>query len=113
MQFEDIYNALFNRAALKSNQSTQCQPLSATNYLYELDKITKDIITLITESQKTGAPIKVKDSSEEFQPSNGSTVPLGKLSHLRRQFITYIKSHPVDDVKTIPTLFIHYLNSHC
>jgi len=32
------------------------QPLSSTNFLYELDRITKDILGVIMESQKTSVP---------------------------------------------------------
>ena len=39
-----IDEALFNRKAPKPNQSTQLQPLSSNNYLYELDNRTQVII---------------------------------------------------------------------
>eukprot|EP00064_Thunnus_orientalis_P008145 superscaffoldBa00000952_g8168 len=44
LPFEDISDALFKRKAPPPNQSTQSQPLSSTNFLYELDKITQDVL---------------------------------------------------------------------
>merc|ERR1719309_221885 len=96
-QADDIYNALYKTKPLKSNQSTQCQPLSSTNFLYELDKVSKDVVSGIMAAQKMGEAYHA--AGESFSCSGHVT--LGKLSHLRRQFIVYTKLHPVDDVKEI------------
>ena len=39
--FEEIYDALYVRKAPPPNQSTQTQPIAATNFLFELDKVTQ------------------------------------------------------------------------
>ena len=39
--YEDIYSALFLTRPPPPNQSTQTQPLSPTNFLYELDRSTQ------------------------------------------------------------------------
>ncbi|KAI3371320.1 hypothetical protein L3Q82_023935 [Scortum barcoo] len=44
MPYEAISDALFKRKAPPPNQSTQSQPLSSANFLYELDKITQDVL---------------------------------------------------------------------
>ncbi|KAJ8248780.1 hypothetical protein GJAV_G00227650 [Gymnothorax javanicus] len=54
--FEAIADAIFHRKAPPPNQSTQSQPLSSTNFLYELDKVTQDVLTAILSSQKTSVP---------------------------------------------------------
>ncbi|XP_025154615.1 protein KTI12 homolog isoform X2 [Harpegnathos saltator] len=41
---DDIYKSLYKVKAPKPNLSTQCPPLASTNYLYELDAITQDVI---------------------------------------------------------------------
>ncbi|KAJ8003276.1 hypothetical protein DPEC_G00167740 [Dallia pectoralis] len=54
LPFEDISDAIFKRKAPPPNQSTQSQPLSSTNFLYELDKVTQDVLMEILNYQKTG-----------------------------------------------------------
>ncbi|XP_057204569.1 protein KTI12 homolog [Triplophysa rosa] len=56
LPFEAICDALFKRKAPPPNQSTQSQPLSSTNFLYELDKVTQDILMALLDSQKTSVP---------------------------------------------------------
>ena len=46
LPFTEIYEALFVRKAPKPNQSTQLQPLSSNNFLFELDSKTQ-VIKLI------------------------------------------------------------------
>lgn len=40
-QYGSIYDALYLSKPPPPNQSTQTQPLSSTNFLYELDRITQ------------------------------------------------------------------------
>ncbi|KAG7473273.1 hypothetical protein MATL_G00094020 [Megalops atlanticus] len=56
LPFEAISDAIFHRKALPPNQSTQNQPLSSTNFLYELDKVTQDVLTAVLSAQKTSVP---------------------------------------------------------
>ncbi|KAG7280038.1 hypothetical protein CRUP_030494 [Coryphaenoides rupestris] len=44
LPFEGISDAVFKRKAPPPNQSTLSQPLSSTNFLYELDKVTQDVL---------------------------------------------------------------------
>ena len=39
-------------------QSTQTQPLSSTNFLQELDRVTKDIVAAILAEQKAGSAVE-------------------------------------------------------
>uniref|UniRef100_A0A8C4F9S7 Protein KTI12 homolog n=1 Tax=Dicentrarchus labrax TaxID=13489 RepID=A0A8C4F9S7_DICLA len=56
LPYEAISDALFKRKAPPPNQSTQSQPLSSANFLYELDKITQDVLMAIFNAQKTSVP---------------------------------------------------------
>ncbi|KAF7224449.1 protein KTI12 homolog isoform X1 [Nothobranchius furzeri] len=56
LPLEAISDALFRRKAPPPNQSTQSQPLSSANFLYELDKITQDVLMAIFNAQKTSVP---------------------------------------------------------
>lgn len=110
--FDAIYGALFLRKPPPPNQSTETQPLSSTNFLYELDRITQEVTSVIMSAQKTlvvGDDIKVPGSTESI--SLGRKVTLGELTRARRQFISYTKLHPVEDTKKLTSLFVQYLNT--
>ena len=47
LPFDEIANSLFNKAAAPPNKSTLNKPLSDTNFLHDMDKITLDIQTVI------------------------------------------------------------------
>ncbi|XP_027860712.1 protein KTI12 homolog isoform X2 [Xiphophorus couchianus] len=69
LPLEAVSDALFKRKAPPPNQSTQSQPLSSTNFLYELDKITQDVLMAIFNAQKTSVPgdlISVPGATEKI-----------------------------------------------
>lgn len=108
---EPIYEALFLRKPPPPNQSTETQPLSSTNFLYELDRTTQEVTNAIMNSQKVlveGDDIKIPGSTEPI--SLGRKVTLGELTRARRQFISYTKLHPVEDTGKLTSLFVQYLN---
>jgi len=53
LNYEEIVNALTNTEAPRRTYSTQSQPLSDTNFLHEMDRITQEIINAILEAQST------------------------------------------------------------
>jgi len=99
---------LFKKAPPKPNQSTENPPLSSTNFLYDLDRITKSITDRLIEAQKVGeSEIDVVGCSE------GVAVPqvsVQELMMLRRQYITYSKMH-TPEIDKIPELFVQYLRT--
>lgn len=111
LQYENIANALFLRKAPPPNQSTQCPPLASTNFLYDLDCVTQEITKAVIEAQKTGIigdPITVPKAEQKI--SLHRVLPVGELMRIRRQFISYTKSHPVYDSNRIPNVFVQYIN---
>ncbi|KAK3102390.1 hypothetical protein FSP39_011051, partial [Pinctada imbricata] len=125
LPLEQVSDALFHRKPPPPNMATQNQPLSSTNFLYELDKVTQDAVSTIMDSQKTCIPgdvITVKGSTEKVSLHKyfpyfpifffvTRPVTLAELQRHRRQFITYTKMHPVEDLTKIPNMFIQYLNN--
>ncbi|BFZ03653.1 hypothetical protein BsWGS_06692 [Bradybaena similaris] len=108
----EIANALFELKAPPPNQSTQSQPLSSTNFLYELDKATQDVVTSLMAAQKTAVPgdrIKIPHTKEDILFTR--LVNVAELQRHRRQFITYTKMHPVDDNSKLTNMFVQYLNT--
>ncbi|KAJ8036224.1 Protein KTI12-like [Holothuria leucospilota] len=109
---DEIHSALFEKRPPARNMSTVSQPLSSTNFLYELDKITQEIVTTIIKAQKTSLPgeeITVPGAKDKISLTRHLSP--GELQRHRRQFISYTKLHPVDDVTTIPNMFVQYLGN--
>lgn len=113
LNMEDIYMALYEKKPPTANQSTQHAPTQSTNYLYELDRITQDVVSEITTARKLGAqgPVKVKNSSDTVNIS--PDISASQLNRMRRQYLNYSKSHidTAGDLKKAPSLFVQYLNS--
>ncbi len=108
---QQILDALLKRKPPPPNQSTQSQPLSATDFLHELDRKTQAIVTSIIEAQRTAVPgdmVTLPGASEKICLPR--SIPMAELRRIRRQFIAYTKLHPVEDNERIPTLFVQYLN---
>ncbi|CAG13120.1 unnamed protein product [Tetraodon nigroviridis] len=121
LPYEDISDALFKRKAPPPNQSTQSQPLSSANFLYELDKITQDVLMVIFNAQKTSVPgdlILVPGATEKISFSErmqaaiqfNRSVNMAELRKLRRQFISYTKMHPTENTGHVSNMFVQYLN---
>ncbi|XP_070828423.1 protein KTI12 homolog [Chaetodon trifascialis] len=109
--YEAISDALFKRKAPPPNQSTQSQPLSSSNFLYELDKITQDVLMAIFNAQKTSVPgdlISVPGATEKIELTR--SINMAELRKLRRQFISYTKMHPTGNTGHISNMFVQYLN---
>ncbi|KAL3885474.1 hypothetical protein ACJMK2_025530 [Sinanodonta woodiana] len=110
LPFEQISDALFNRKPPPPNQSTQAQPLSSTNFLYELDRITQEIVNVIMEGQKVSVPgdqVLIPGAKDKITLTR--TLTLAELQRHRRQFITYSKMHPIDDASKLANMFVQYL----
>jgi protein KTI12 len=113
LNFEEIYEALYEKKPPKPNQSTQNPPTLSTNYLFELDRITQEIISEIVSARKMGAigPVKIKGCSECVNIS--SDINASQLNKMRRQYLNFSKLHldTAGDLSKAPSLFVQYLNS--
>ncbi|XP_053203227.1 protein KTI12 homolog [Panonychus citri] len=109
--FDEIKSAIIDKKPLKPNQSTQSQPLSEANFLYELDSQTKQIIDEIIKVQKLGSIFTIKIIGQTNPVRLNRIFPLPELNRLRRSFIHYTKMHPIDKFDQIKPTFIQYLNS--
>lgn len=109
---KQIADALFHRKAPPPNMSTQSQPLSSTNFLHELDKITQTAVGAILESQKTGIPgdqITVPGAVDKVVLMKIMT--LAELQRFRRQFINFAKLRPIEDASKLSNMFVQFLNN--
>ncbi|KAF8464072.1 chromatin associated protein KTI12 [Kalaharituber pfeilii] len=103
--YDAIWDAIMGKGVVK--------PAAESNYLYELDKTTQEIVSLILDAQKNGivgGEIKVPNSSEviELPPS---TVTLPQLQRIRRQYISLNRQH-TQAKSRIKELFVNYLNQN-
>ncbi|XP_064422144.1 protein KTI12 homolog isoform X2 [Latimeria chalumnae] len=90
LPFETICDAIFHRKAPPPNQSTQSAVLSA---------------------QKTSIPgdlITVPGAQEKIELTRN--LNMAELRKLRRQFISYTKMHPTENISQIANMFVQYLN---
>ncbi|XP_014476380.1 PREDICTED: protein KTI12 homolog [Dinoponera quadriceps] len=106
---EEIYKSLYEVKAPKPNLSTQCPPLASTNYLYELDSITQDVINAILSAKQLGINNDIKVPGCSVTVCN-SAAP-AHLLRLRRQFLTYSKMQQ-SGIDQIAALFVQYLNKN-
>lgn len=112
LNLESLEAALFDRKPPPPNQSTQCQPLSSTNFLHELDKTTSSINSALLEAQKLGlggSDLKVPGTEERVRATRHVT--MAELAKTKRQFINYAKTRAIEDVGKLATMFVQYLNS--
>ncbi|XP_065089356.1 protein KTI12 homolog [Ochlerotatus camptorhynchus] len=112
----NIYNALFEAKALVPNLSTQNPPLSSTNFLFEMDKTTQEVIDQILSARKLGmiGPVKISETAD-LLADVPSDMNASQLNRFRRQFLNYMKLHTTATVTIdkIPAMFVQFLNSNC
>lgn len=109
LTFDEIYCYLYKGKLPKPNLSTQNPPLASTNYLYELDNITKDITNTILSMQQQGVSYDVKIPGSSVNLEHAITP--SRLAMLRRQFINFSKMQQ-NEINQIATLFVQYLNNN-
>lgn len=103
-----IFAALFKKGPPKPNMSTQNAPLSSTNFLYDLDQVTKKIVDDLIKLKVSGETGLVQIPGQEDLEININAVEKQQLMALRRQYLTYSKMN-TPDPKNIPKLFVQYL----
>ncbi|XP_072138424.1 protein KTI12 homolog [Mobula birostris] len=111
LPFEAISAAIFHRKAPPPNQSTLSQPLSSANFMYELDRVTQEILMAVLNAQKTSVPgdlITVPGANMKIELTR--SLHMAELRKLRRQFISYTKMHPTENIGQIANMFVQYIN---
>ncbi|KAJ2414396.1 kti12, chromatin associated, partial [Coemansia sp. RSA 2531] len=111
LPFDAIWDALVEQRAPPPNFATAMKPVSETNYLFELDKMTLDIINALLESQKSGVPMSevVVPGTKDKVRMPGRNLTLSELRRYRMQFTKLNRQVPLK-IDKIPSLFVNYLN---
>ncbi|KAL0859122.1 hypothetical protein ABMA27_010958 [Loxostege sticticalis] len=113
LDLDSIYKVLFEKKPPPPNMSTQNPPLTSTNFLYELDKVTQAISKQILEAKQLNVDeVKFPDYPGcVLEPGCTQQVSPQQLLRLRRQFLTYAKmNHSNEETSKIGRYFIQYLN---
>ncbi|KAL8705901.1 MAG: hypothetical protein Q9201_000999 [Fulgogasparrea decipioides] len=114
--FENVWDALIgNEGGLKKvqpNQATVMKPATESDYLYELDKITQEILNAIMGWQKdhigeVGGQVSLGSHTVALP---ASSVSLPQLQRIRRQFISLNRQHSLAKSR-IRDSFVEFLNS--
>ncbi|KAF9430549.1 hypothetical protein BGZ94_006199 [Podila epigama] len=112
---DEIWDAVILKKAKPPNLSTVVKVVKETNYLYEFDQTTQNIIQAILDAQKSGDPtkqIKAPLSNILLQLPPTRVVTLSELRRLRRQFTSINKMHTLLDMSRVAELFVEYLNQN-
>ncbi|KAF9951105.1 hypothetical protein BGZ65_006186 [Modicella reniformis] len=112
---EEIWDSVILKKAKPPNLSTVVKVVGETNYLYEFDQTTQNVIQAILDAQKSGDPTKVimaPLSSIPLQLPPTRVVTLSELRRLRRQFTSINKMHTLLDMTRVAEGFVEYLNQN-
>lgn len=109
---QEIESALFDRTPPAPNLSTQSQPVSSADYLTRMDTKTREIIQVILKSQDTGFQPVVAIPGLKSTLTLQRAVTSVELNKLRRQFISYNKSHPATSDPQIIGNFVQFIESN-
>jgi protein KTI12 len=110
--FDQISEALFKRTPKPPNIATLPQVLSDTNFLYELDKTTQEIVAALLQAQNTcmiGDSIPVPKATTKVRLVRKAT--MSELRRLQRQFLKITQMHP-PTVEEIGNVFVDYINTN-
>ncbi|KAG0242500.1 protein KTI12 [Mortierella sp. GBAus27b] len=111
----EIWDAVILKKPKPPNLSTVVKVVQETNYLYEFDQTTQNVIQAVLDAQKSGDPTKqimAPLSSIPLQLPPTRTVTLSELRRLRRQFTSINKMHTLLDMTRVAEGFVEYLNQN-
>lgn len=112
LPIDDIWNTLVLQRPKPPNQATLLKAATPTNYLFELDRVTQEIVSSVFEMQKVnpGGSVKIKDyplnAELPYKP-----LSIAQLQRIRRTYIALNKMKNIETAR-IPIMFIEYLNKN-
>lgn len=111
LPLDRINEALFERHQKPPNIATLPQVISDTNFVYELDKTTQEIIAAILQAQThamLGDCVPVPKAEQKVRLVKKFN--LAELRRMQRQFLKISQMHP-PRVEHIGDTFVEYLNT--
>ncbi|PUU72619.1 chromatin associated protein KTI12 [Tuber borchii] len=100
---------------VKANQATVLKPAAESDYLYELDKTTQEVVSLVLEHQRNsggggGGELPVPECERALELP-GQDLTVAQLQRIRRQFIALNRQHPIGK-RRIRELFVEHFNGN-
>lgn len=112
LPIDELWETVVLQRPKPPNQATLLKAATPTNYLFELDKITQEIVTSVFELQSVnpGGSVKIKDYPINVELPY-KTLSIAQLQRIRRTYIALNKMKNVETTR-IPIMFIEYLNKN-
>ncbi|KAF9167224.1 kti12, chromatin associated [Actinomortierella ambigua] len=115
LPMDHIWDAVILKKPPPPNLSTVVKVVQETNYLYEFDQTTQNVVQAILDAQKSGVPttqIVAPLSSIPVRLPPTRTATLSELRRLRRQFTTINKMRTMLSMNRVAEAFVEYLNQN-
>eukprot|EP01112_Ceratiomyxa_fruticulosa_P020698 TRINITY_DN7132_c0_g2_i1.p1 TRINITY_DN7132_c0_g2~~TRINITY_DN7132_c0_g2_i1.p1 ORF type:complete len:218 (+),score=47.07 TRINITY_DN7132_c0_g2_i1:263-916(+) len=109
--FDEIYSALYEKSGPKPNLATEPQMISDTNFVFELEQTTQQVINTLMENAGmaiAGDTIPIPKAKKKFLVKG--PINLGELRRMRKQYFTVAQLRP-PPVSDIADSFVDYLNT--
>ncbi|CAF1604551.1 unnamed protein product [Rotaria sp. Silwood1] len=114
LPLEQIVDYLANKRPPPPNKSTVNLPISDTNFLHDVDRVTQDVIDSIVQQSKMavlGQQFSIPGTTEKINWNQNHSV--SDLRRIRQQYLKFIKTHPPSKDNTNVTLmFVQFLNNN-
>jgi protein KTI12 len=109
---ERIHDALISGKILAANTANLPQSIAPVDYLYELNRLTQDIVQAVVKAQQEGlgGGGEVGVPHSQLKVSMRRSVTLSEMMRHRRQYISANKMHSIQDTQRIADMFVGYLN---
>ena len=110
--YERIYQSLSASIIAQPNSSTVAVPHGGADILYELDKVSQEIVHIIAihlsgAEAQVGAPLVLPAYDRSLQLHR--TVSMPELNRHRTQFVRLNSKHPPPDATAVGSMFIDFL----
>eukprot|EP01133_Synstelium_polycarpum_P008662 gene8662-10167_t len=111
LPFDMLNKTLFEVQELRPNYATQSQPISATNFVHQLETMTQEITNVVLDalqSSMVGDHIRVPGTEKRVVIH--SKLNASELRNQRRQFYKFAQLHPPHSSQ-IAEYFVDFLNT--
>ncbi|KAG4303782.1 hypothetical protein PORY_002807 [Pneumocystis oryctolagi] len=107
-----VWEIIATTKTIRPNASAVVKQIPASDYLFELDKVTQEIINTIIQNQRINGPgseVRIASISQSIILPN-NIVTLSKLQRIRHQFINLNRVQALSRDK-IQGIFVEFLNN--
>eukprot|EP00056_Hartaetosiga_gracilis_P018795 m.11913 g.11913 ORF g.11913 m.11913 type:complete len:276 (-) comp7072_c0_seq1:28-855(-) len=111
---KEIIDTLYSgNKKVRPHEATQSQPLSSTNFLFQVDKITQSVIAEVVRQQQraqVGDKISITGTNKLIEVRKTKHT-MSDLRRIRQAFMNYCKAHPSATSSDTAGLFVNFINN--